>query len=207
MSLRSKSFRSSRRRRGSTAPLVVGILAVAGVAAIAGYFMISSGGSDEDGVVVTKEVKNGPFEHIVIEHGEIESSENIELRCEVRAGRSGSIQILEVRGERSLDLVGPGQRGRRPACDQELREALEPGRVSAGERLCALLPQKGGPLVGKDGEGGEKLVLSHFWGRLSRKRPTGQEEGHREPILQGNRQLPCQQDPGKHRTSAFQTMV
>ena len=44
-------------------------------------------------------VVRGPYEHIVIEQGEIESSNNVEVRCEVKnrsGGNNPSTTILEV---------------------------------------------------------------------------------------------------------------
>lgn len=44
------------------------------------------------------EVFRGPYEHVVIEHGEVESANNIEVRCEVRAreGSATSTAIIDI---------------------------------------------------------------------------------------------------------------
>jgi multidrug efflux pump subunit AcrA (membrane-fusion protein) len=55
---------------------------------------------------LTTEVAVGPFVHDVIEHGEIESSSNVEVRCEVRARSSSGINILEIVPEGSRVQAG-----------------------------------------------------------------------------------------------------
>lgn len=55
---------------------------------------------------LTAEVIHGPFEHRVLERGEIESSSNVEVRCEVRSRSSAGIQILEIVPEGTV--VAPG---------------------------------------------------------------------------------------------------
>ena len=44
------------------------------------------------------EVFRGPFEHVVLEQGEVESSNSVEIRCEVksRSGGGSSTTILDV---------------------------------------------------------------------------------------------------------------
>jgi len=44
-----------------------------------------------------KEVTRGPYEHTVLEQGEVESGNNVEIRCEVRARNTygPSTSILE----------------------------------------------------------------------------------------------------------------
>jgi len=46
--------------------------------------------------LLTAEVFGGPFIHTVLERGEIESSSNVEVRCQVRARTSAGINILEI---------------------------------------------------------------------------------------------------------------
>jgi len=45
------------------------------------------------------QVSRGPYESIVLEQGEVESSSNIEIRCEVKSRNAGGITILEVVAE------------------------------------------------------------------------------------------------------------
>ncbi len=45
---------------------------------------------------LTTPVFRGPFEHTVLERGEVESSSNVEVRCHVRGRSSTGINILEI---------------------------------------------------------------------------------------------------------------
>ncbi len=82
----------SQHRRGVIKVIVFLILAVA-ICSLGGYAWWQSKGtgiytaSDDDPLL--HEVQKGPFDHIVLEQGEIESSSNNEVKCEVK-GRGGS---------------------------------------------------------------------------------------------------------------------
>ena len=52
--------------------------------------------------LLTKEVMRGPFENVVVEQGEIESSSNVEVRCEVKSRGMSGMTILEVVPEGTL---------------------------------------------------------------------------------------------------------
>ncbi|MEI8213613.1 MAG: HlyD family efflux transporter periplasmic adaptor subunit [Planctomycetota bacterium] len=84
--------RSYRRRRGSAAKIILGLLAVSGLAA-GGYWWYTQQYGGEYGnssnEPLLHSVAQGPFDHIVLEQGEIESSSNNEVKCEVK-GRGGS---------------------------------------------------------------------------------------------------------------------
>ncbi|TWT79344.1 macrolide transporter subunit MacA [Planctomycetes bacterium CA13] len=86
-----------RPRRGG---LMIGLLVVLVVAATAGWFGYSYVFNAEDGVsqadLIQGEVTRGSFDHIVLEQGEIESSSNIEVLCEVEARGGGGTPILWV---------------------------------------------------------------------------------------------------------------
>ena len=79
-------------RRGAVKTIVFLIVATA-ICGIGGYTWWQSKGtgmyaaSDDDPLLY--EVQKGPFDHIVLEQGEIESSSNNEVKCEVK-GRGGS---------------------------------------------------------------------------------------------------------------------
>lgn len=45
---------------------------------------------------LTKQVAKGPFEYVVLEQGEIESSSNVEIRCEVKSRGMSGITIIDV---------------------------------------------------------------------------------------------------------------
>ncbi len=82
----------SQLRRGAVKTIVFLIVATA-ICGIGGYTWWQSKGtgmyaaSDDDPLL--HEVQAGPFDHIVLEQGEIESSSNNEVKCEVK-GRGGS---------------------------------------------------------------------------------------------------------------------
>lgn len=103
-------------RRGSTVTgLVLGVVALAAVAVTVTQFAASSltelfSGfldSEEPLDYLTADVIRGPFEHRVLERGEVESSSNVEIRCQVRSRSSSGVQILEIVPEGST--VEPGQ--------------------------------------------------------------------------------------------------
>lgn len=90
-------------RRGSAKAILILIVALA-ACGLGGYAWWQSKGSgiytaskDEP---ILHEVQRGPFDHIVLEQGEIESSSNNEVKCEVK-GRGGS-------GTPILSLVAEG---------------------------------------------------------------------------------------------------
>ncbi|MBI1312997.1 HlyD family efflux transporter periplasmic adaptor subunit [bacterium] len=94
-----------RGRTGSTATflLVVVVTLLIAVTAFAQFAsdrvssLLSGFFSDEPKVAyLTAEVVRGPFEHRVLERGEIESSSNVEIRCEVRSRSTSGVQILEI---------------------------------------------------------------------------------------------------------------
>ena len=70
---------------GLIAPFIVfGLVAVA-LLAIGGFYYLSSG-SDADLInPIMAKVTRGEFVSQVLDQGEIQSSENVEIRCEVRA--------------------------------------------------------------------------------------------------------------------------
>jgi HlyD family secretion protein len=73
------------------------------VGGVAGLWLWTSKGpgmySPSDEAPILREVTSGPFDHIVLEKGEVESSSNNEVKCEVK-GRGGSgTPILNVIAE------------------------------------------------------------------------------------------------------------
>jgi HlyD family secretion protein len=72
---------------------------VAGLVAIGVFVvrpMLVDGGSDAPQNLVVQKVVRGEFQHNVIEPGELESSNNVEIRCEVEARNSTGTVILEI---------------------------------------------------------------------------------------------------------------
>ncbi|QDU27688.1 Macrolide export protein MacA [Anatilimnocola aggregata] len=90
-------FRGGRRlRRGNAAGAILGLLVVSiGIGVAVWWTMFRSGPAKGPGPMVMQ-VSRGPYESIVLEQGEVESSSNIEIRCEVKSRNSSGITILEV---------------------------------------------------------------------------------------------------------------
>lgn len=92
-------------RAGSTVTgVLLGAVSLLAVGATASQFATNSVSdlfagflSDEEELTyLTAEAVRDQFEHRVLERGEIESSSNVEIRCEVRSRSSSGVQILEI---------------------------------------------------------------------------------------------------------------
>ena len=89
-----------RRRHGGFAKVVIALVACSMAGAL---FMLASGNSDETGIehdpsaLLVHMVQRGDFEAFVTESGDIESSSNVEVRCEVKSLEgAAAITILEI---------------------------------------------------------------------------------------------------------------
>ncbi|WP_419189371.1 efflux RND transporter periplasmic adaptor subunit [Stieleria marina] len=91
---------ADRRRGGMMVGLLV-CLVLVGVLGWLGYtFIFAKDSGVSQSQLITQKVKRGPFDHIVLEQGEIESSSNTEVICEVKSrGTGGGIAILWVADE------------------------------------------------------------------------------------------------------------
>ena len=85
-------------RCGLVAPFVVFGLVAAALLAVGAYYYMSSGGEGDEIDPIMASVTRGEFVSQVLDQGEIQSSENVEIRCEVRA-RNGSLSVLTVTPE------------------------------------------------------------------------------------------------------------
>jgi len=83
------------RSRGNAILLILAVMVVVAMVAGGIYFFMRSENASGEGPLV-KEVKLGPFDHIVLEQGEVESSSNIEIRCEVKSRNTSGTQIIWV---------------------------------------------------------------------------------------------------------------
>jgi HlyD family secretion protein len=83
-----------RRRRVGWSLLVFAV--VLGGLGWGGYRWLRGVTETADAIVLTDTVRRGPFEHVVLEQGEVESSKNIELICEVKSRNSSGTAILWV---------------------------------------------------------------------------------------------------------------
>jgi multidrug resistance efflux pump len=98
-----------RRRGGSTLFFVIGFCVVAALIGGIVFASIKMGGKEVTEMPLMAEVTSGSYDHVVLEQGEVESSNNVEIRCEVRARTSGSgpsTSIIDVIPEGSM--VKPG---------------------------------------------------------------------------------------------------
>lgn len=96
-------------RRNGRIWLVVLLLILFPIAATYGWMKYQGtsffGSQDNDSPMV-EVVTRGPFDHIVLEQGEIESSSNNEVKCSVKSRGSGGTPILTVLPEGTLVKKG-----------------------------------------------------------------------------------------------------
>ena len=85
------------RRQGNVwIGLVICLLLIAVIGG-AGYAYLSNDGTSTDpDALITQTARRGPFDHIVLEQGEVESSSNTEIVCDVKSRGSGGTAILWV---------------------------------------------------------------------------------------------------------------
>lgn len=106
--------KNTRRRGMSSFGLFVTLILICGLAAGGYYYWRSSQGGPEidENQLILGEVVKGPFDHIVLEQGEIESSSNTEILCQVESRGGGGTAILWVidegarveKGEKLVEL-------------------------------------------------------------------------------------------------------
>src|ERR1044071_7227568 len=88
--------RSSASRRGVSKLQIVLALALAAGLGLMGYAFMSRPDPKRVERPLTKLVSKGPFEYVVLEQGEIESSSNVEIRCEVKSRGMSGITIIDI---------------------------------------------------------------------------------------------------------------
>src|SRR5690606_25278385 len=103
---RRRAGRSATQRSGSGTLLVFSFLAAAALLFSGIYYYFSSSGGESGPIVLTDKVRRGPFEHIVLEQGEVESSGNVDVICEVQSRNSAGTAILWVIDEGSQVNAG-----------------------------------------------------------------------------------------------------
>ena len=101
-----RSANSKRRRAGAPRFFVIGLFLVAAILGALGWFFVGGERVDPTDRPLFAVVARTPYEHIVLEQGEVESSNNVEIRCEVRSraatstiGPSTSIIDVIAEGE------------------------------------------------------------------------------------------------------------
>ena len=88
------------RRDGISRPVVILLILLIGGGAFGAYSLFSGGSSEPTFDPILAEVVQGEFVSKVLDQGEIESSANVELRCEVKA-RNGETTVLKTTQEGS----------------------------------------------------------------------------------------------------------
>jgi hypothetical protein len=84
------------RRSGSVVLFTVLVLVlIAGGSALVWYYY-QQGEDDGSERVLMATVTRGPFDQIVLEQGVVESSSNVDIKCEVKSGGSNTIEIIWV---------------------------------------------------------------------------------------------------------------
>ena len=102
--MRSRSIHL-RHRTGVSMPIIIVSVIILLIAGIGIYSWMKSGPTGVSFDPITAEVTQGDFVAKVLDQGEIESSANVEIRCEVKA-RNGEISVLKAAPEGIL--VKPG---------------------------------------------------------------------------------------------------
>jgi multidrug efflux pump subunit AcrA (membrane-fusion protein) len=94
-----------RRRRGNAVLAIAAVLTIVVAAVAVGYFYFR-GQRVEKVSAFVQQVSRSDFIHDVVEAGEIESSENVEVRCEVKSRNGTGTSILEVVPEGTMVQQG-----------------------------------------------------------------------------------------------------
>ncbi|MBC8357297.1 MAG: HlyD family efflux transporter periplasmic adaptor subunit [Planctomycetes bacterium] len=100
---RKLAMRSAHRPQGSVSLFILVGLVIVAIGAAVAWFVLRSRGPDPALTPLLAEVTRGTYDHIVLEEGEVESSNNVEIRCEVRARSSGSGPATSI-----IDVIPEG---------------------------------------------------------------------------------------------------
>jgi len=97
---RTAEQRGGRHRSGSALLIILcALILVAGAGVTAYIYYFRKAGQPQLEDMITQMVRRGPFEHVVLEQGLIESSGSVEIRCEVKSAASGGVKVLWVEEE------------------------------------------------------------------------------------------------------------
>lgn len=97
--LRKLTKPSAHRSLGSVSLFILVGLVIVAVGVGVTWFALRTRGPDPASIPLLAEVTRGTYDHIVLEEGEVESSNNVEIRCEVRARSAGggaATSIIDV---------------------------------------------------------------------------------------------------------------
>ncbi len=90
------SSRTTSNRRGRALPIALALVLVLGGSLYGMYSFGVFGRAAKQAVPLTDVAFRGPFDHIVTEQGEVESSSNIDVVCEVKSRGGAGLPILWV---------------------------------------------------------------------------------------------------------------
>ncbi len=83
--------------RGFSLTAVAGGLVVLGVVLLTGWYFLPVRGLNRSSQgLLTQPVSRGAFTHVVTERGEVESSNNVEVRCEVQSRNSSGTVLINI---------------------------------------------------------------------------------------------------------------
>ena len=99
------SIRSSSRNGAATPFLIFGFVAIT-LVSVGTYFYISQNRGAEEIDPILSQVELGEFVSQVLDQGEAQSSENVEIRCEARARSGSSVSVLKAVPEGSMVSEG-----------------------------------------------------------------------------------------------------
>ena len=104
--------RHARSRRGSVRGLVLGLLGSVALVCVAIFLFAGRGKKKLSEEPILEEIVRKPYKALVLDQGEVESSNNVEIRCDVQSRNSNGTAILEVVAEGSMVRGGliPWQR-------------------------------------------------------------------------------------------------
>ncbi|MEM7475936.1 MAG: efflux RND transporter periplasmic adaptor subunit [Planctomycetota bacterium] len=99
-------------RQGKITLVILMLLILLGGGVYAYYATGGNSPEDSQNEIILEQVTRGPFDHIVREQGEVESSSNIDINCEVETRGGGGTSILWVieegtyvkKGEKLIEL-------------------------------------------------------------------------------------------------------
>lgn len=104
-SKRIRSLRQHAPNNGLVAPFIVFGLVALALLGVGTYYFLNRGGDVDMIDPIMAEVTRGEFVSQVLDQGEVQSSENVEIRCEARA-RNGTLSVLSVVPEGTLVKEG-----------------------------------------------------------------------------------------------------
>lgn len=99
---RQRQTRSTAKQRHHRSPagsaltiVVLALLLILGIGAVV-WYSLNQTGEEEGEAIITTVVTRGPYEHVVLEQGQVESADSIEIRCQVKTSSGSGAQVKWV---------------------------------------------------------------------------------------------------------------